>query len=141
MNLPHSERLSNYGPLVLRLGLAFVFLWFGFSQLFQPESFYGYLPPMMMHLSSSLPHPLIILNGLAEIILGLLLLTGKWTRVAASLLAAHLFFIILSLGYNEIAVRDFGLMIGTIAIALNGADRWCLDQRQTKGQGNLTKNT
>ena len=38
--------------------------------------------------------------------------------------------IIIGLGYNNIAVRDFGLMLITFAIFLGGKDKWCLDYKK-----------
>ena len=38
------KKYQKYAPLVLRIGLSLVFLWFGISQLVNPESFLGYVP-------------------------------------------------------------------------------------------------
>ncbi len=146
MNLNHNH---NRAAAILRIGLGLVFLWFGVFQLVNPSSFLGYVPSFLydhgkqvshehpFQFIHDIPHPgahfVIMFNGAFELIAALLLLGGLYTRIAASLLAIHLFFIITSLGYNDIAVRDFGLMISTIAIALHGPDKYCLDQRLRKG--------
>ena len=114
---------KKYSPIVLRISIALVFLWFGFNQLFYTESFFGYLPHWV---SSFNPSLFIILNGSLEVILGILLILGIFTRFSALILAIHLLGIMFSLGYNEIAVRDFGLALATFAIFLNGEDDWCL---------------
>ena len=64
-----------------------------------------------------------------EVVFGLLLLAGFFTRFVACVLGVHFFLILLGLGYNDIAVRDFSLMLITFSVALGGADQWCLDKK------------
>ena len=125
MNL---DKYNHYAPLVMRLALSFVFLWFGISQLINQEYFMGYLPGFLPNTAN--PTLFIILNGAAETILGALLAIGLFTRIVAAILALHLLGIIISLGYNDIAIRDAGLMLVTVAQCIGGADRWCLDYRR-----------
>ena len=104
-----------------------VYLWFGVSQLINPTNFIGYLPGFIF--SSPYATAFVIGNGVFEVIAGGLLLSGKFTRIAALLLGLHLCGIAIELGYGDVAVRDFGLMLATMAIALHGPDNWCLDAR------------
>ncbi len=135
---------KEYGFLILRLGLSFLFLWFGITQLVSPESFYGYVPPWMyqhhltmmgpfhvpfVHQMVSNPSPFVIMNGIFETILGICLLLGLFTRLAAFLLAVHLFFIALSLGYNDVAVRDLALFFATVSLVIMGPDRFSLERK------------
>ncbi len=139
------KKLNSYAPLFLRIGISLVFLWFGITQIFNPESFVGYLPEElyphmavvqhehMMQWTHNLNLPsaktLISANGLIELVLGILLIAGLLTRIVAGILSLHLFGIIISLGYNDLAVRDFGLMIATLTIFLFGPDDYCLDKK------------
>ena len=116
------EKLKEYGDPVLRIGLALVFLWFSISQLIAPENWIGYLPNFL----SSNPTMFVYMNASFELVFGILLILGIFTRTAALLLGLHLIGIIFSLGYNEVAVRDFGLMMASFAVALNGPDKFCL---------------
>jgi uncharacterized membrane protein YphA (DoxX/SURF4 family) len=95
-------------------------LWFGFSQLFNPNMFLGYVPIMF----DAYAPVLVTLNGVIEVVLGFVLLSGFLTRPAALILALHLAGITASLGYNEIAVRDFGLVLATLSVFLYGKDNW-----------------
>lgn len=140
------EDYKKYAPLVLRIGLALVFLWFGISQLVNTESFIGYIPswisphgaeivhehPLQLLHDVPIPsvHIIILANGILETVFGLFLLIGLWTRVSAAILALHLFGIAISLGYNDIMIRDLGLALATASIFLSGPDRWCLDSRR-----------
>ncbi len=139
------DKYKKYAPLVLRLGLSLVFLWFGLSQLINPESFVGYVPQwlyphalemvhehplQLMHNLQLTPHIIIMGNGIFETVFGILLLLGLFTRISSLLLGLHLIGIMFGLGYNDIAVRDFGLMLALFSISLQGPDEWCLDAKQ-----------
>ena len=116
--------LKKYSPLVLRIGIAVVFLWFGFSQLKNPSSWTGMVPSYVQFIN---PILLIIINGIFEIILAALLLLGLFTRIAALLLTVHLFHITTIVGYGAIGARDLALTIATLSIFLVGKDEFCLD--------------
>src|SRR3989344_4719251 len=120
--------LKEYAPILTRIAISIVFLWFGINQIINPEHFMGYLPNFI--LSSTFAKTFIYLNGTFEIIFGTLLAIGFFTRTAALLLSIHLIGIIIGLGYNNIAVRDFGLMLITFSIFLGGKDKWCLDYKR-----------
>ena len=122
------DQYQKYAPSIVRIAISLVFLWFGINQAFVPDNFVGYLPAFLLELTFA--KTLVILNGVSEIILGGLLLVGFLIRPVALILAAHLLGIIFSLGYNDIAVRDFGLMLVTLSIFIGGRDLWSLDYRR-----------
>lgn len=127
MNL---DQLKSYAPMTVRYAIAFVFLWFGINQIFNPTDFMGYLPDFILQLESA--QTIVIINGITETILGLLLALGIFIRPVTAILAAHLIGIIFSLGYNDIAIRDVSLLIATIAIFFQGKDKWCLNSTNSK---------
>ena len=119
---------EKYAPLVLQMGLALLFLWFGISQLVDPTLLMGYLPQW----ASTLPVPpatIILLSSLFETIFGFLLLLGLFTRWAALLLFVHVLIIAFSLGYNDVAIRDFGIAVATFSLFLHGKDQWSMDTK------------
>ena len=120
--------LKEYAPIVLRISLSLVFLWFGLTGVFNTEQFIGYVPESAYSLPISI-ESIVILNGIFEIILGILLITGLFTRVVSVILSLHTLLIMFSLGYNDVAVRDFGIALATLAIAFNGPDNWSLDRK------------
>ena|SRR3989344_1435354 len=124
------EKYQKYATSLVRIAISLVFLWFGINQLILPENFLGYLPGFLLELDYT--KYLVMLNGLSEIILGGLLLVGFLIRPVSLILAVHLLGIIFSLGYNDIAVRDFGLLLVTLSIFIGGADLWSMDYRRKK---------
>ena len=118
-----------FAPVVLRLGLAALFLWFGFSQVFEPAAWISWLPAWAMNLSWLTPASFVLLNGWFEVVLGAALAFGVFTRWVALLLSVHLFVIAFGIGYNDIGVRDFVLALTTLALLLGGADWLTLDRQ------------
>lgn len=121
------EKTKEYGPSILRIGLALVFLWFGLNQLFDPGSWVGWVPGWI----HPIVHPAIVVfvNGIFEVALGTMLLIGFMTRLSALILGVHLFFISLSVGYGGTMVRDLGLFIATFSIVLIGSGKFSLDNK------------
>lgn len=122
------QKNQNAAFLILRLGLAAVFIWFGASQLLSPSQWTSFLPSWV----AAVQFPVVtfvLLNGLFEIIAGVLLALGAWTRIAAFILAVHLVGIAFSIGYNSVAVRDIGLALATLALAVGGAGSYSIDEK------------
>jgi len=123
---------KNYATVIIRISLALVLLWFGIDEIVNPENWFGYVPT---GLSPILPFSLntfITLNGIFEIIIGLLLLIGLYTRIIAFIAALNLSFITIAVGYNEIGVRDFGLTMMAISLIFSGAGVLSLDNKIKK---------
>jgi hypothetical protein len=77
-----------------------------------------YLPPFVNNLTGGHGHELMLAVGVIEIVAGL----GVWfkPKIFAYVVAAWLLLIIVNLlmipGYFDVALRDFGLMLGAIAL-------------------------
>jgi uncharacterized membrane protein YphA (DoxX/SURF4 family) len=123
-------KLENYSKEILRIGTTLVYLWFGFFQLINPSSWIGYLPSWVYSLGVETIY-FIYLNGIIEVALGLFLLIGFKVRISALLLTIHMSLIMIHLGYNDILIRDFGILIATFVVYLNGKDKLCLENRNT----------
>lgn len=129
---------KKYSPLLLRTGIAIVFLWFGFSQLKNPASWIRLLPAMTKTWAMS-GTTLIYINGTLEIIFAIALLLGLYTRFVAAVLTLHLLHITTLLGYGAVAVRDFSLAVATASIFLHGADEFCFDTLLKKKKAKSTE--
>ncbi len=121
------DRLQKYAPLVLRLSLGAVFMWFGSQQLGHASSWVGYIPASMLSLTGLSATALVHLNGIFEVLFGTMLFFGFYTRLTAALLFLHMLDITFVVGYTSVGVRDFGLAMATLSAFLNGPDMYTLD--------------
>lgn len=108
----------SIGIHILRIGLAFVFLWFGFSQLIDSLSWVDMVPDWAVNLLHLPPAMIIMANGLFEVVLGTLLAMGFFVRIISLVLALHLIPITLDFGLVATGVRDFGLVVASVALSL-----------------------
>jgi uncharacterized membrane protein YphA (DoxX/SURF4 family) len=123
------KKLDYLAPLVLRLGLAIVFAWFGLQQLTDPGSWIAFVPAFTTNPLIS-PETIILLNGWLEVVGAVLLVMGFQTRIVALVLGLHMLFIAIETG-GAIGVRDFGLTVACLALALLTPDRWSIDHKFT----------
>jgi|SRR5581483_2218511 len=121
------EKLKSFSPVLLRIGLALIFLWFGTNQFTHTNDWLGFVPDSIANLSHLSTTTLVHLNGAFEIIFGAALLLGIFTRFVSFLLALHLLDIMFIVGLNALGVRDFGLTIATFAVWMHGRDFLTLD--------------
>ena len=124
--------LRDSAPIVVRIALSLVFLWFGSQQLMNTPMWLSFVPDAATSISGLSATTLVHFNGAFEIVFGLCLLAGFFTRTSGLLLGLHLLGISLNLGFSAIGVRDLGLALATISIFLYGMDRLTLDYRLTK---------
>lgn len=102
--------------LLLRVGLAFVFLYAGLGSLLHPREWTGYLPTTLTdHIDKMV---LIKFLGVYELVLAVWLLSGMWVQYAALLAAATLGGILVSNPHALlITFRDVGLLFAALALA------------------------
>ncbi|MBI4450299.1 DoxX family protein [Candidatus Uhrbacteria bacterium] len=120
--------------LLLRIGLGVEFIIFGYGKLTDLASWIGFVPPWM---SPLLPMPVgtfLQTVGVVELALGVLLIVGLWVRVIAVLSALHLLGVLIALGYNDLAVRDFVAFAAALALASLGPAgcHYSIDGRRTR---------
>lgn len=124
---------KQWGVLLLRLGLAALFLWFGFSELANVNAWTIWVPAWALSLTGFSAHSIVLINGSVEVIAGLLLAVGYYSNIVAILLALHLFVIAFDIGLSDgIGVRDAALACATLAIALLPLDAFSLDARRSR---------
>lgn len=120
------DNYKDYAPVFVRLGVGVVFFLFGIDQLIRPEAWFAWLPSWVTWVG---PEKFFLMNGIFDLVVGILLLVGLLTRIAAFFAVLHLIGVILVLGYNDVAIRDFGLLLGALSVFLYGADKLCLDKK------------
>lgn len=106
------------GIHLLRLGLSAVFLWFGFSQLLDSLRWVAIVPEWAVNLLNLPPAMIVLANGALEVVLGSLLALGFFVRIIALILALHLIPIAFDFGLVATGVRDFGLIVASLTLAL-----------------------
>lgn len=110
--------------------MAAVILWFSLQQFMHPDMWTAYVPDSAVSLTGLSAQVLVYGNAIFELIFGMFLVLGIYTRISAVLLAVHLLDIMWIVGYGEIGVRDFGLALALITVALNGADMLCAEYKE-----------
>jgi len=108
---------EKWGMRLLRIGLALVFLWFGIQQLMNPGDWIGYVPDIASKFFLNTTQ-IVLINGLFEVVASVLLILNVYAWLAALLLGLHMLGISFSIGINPIGVRDIGISVGTLALAL-----------------------
>lgn len=98
---------------LVRTGLSVVFLYMGVDKFLRPDVWLIQMPPQLAFAN------FVSFLGGAEILLGLLLLS-KLYRLGALGSAAILVGAIGTMGVNDIAVRDFGLLLSAVSLLFPG---------------------
>jgi uncharacterized membrane protein YphA (DoxX/SURF4 family) len=102
-----------HGTTVLRVGLALVFAYFSVMQFIDPEIFTSYLPDFLQGSGASL---YLYLNATLDGLLALCFAFGVFPKLAPLVGAIHLLIIALTMGFNDVAVRDFGLAMACLSL-------------------------
>lgn len=106
----------DWSYLTLRVGLGIVFLWIGVDIWRHPEAWIGFLPASLpFGLSRSLT---LQLNGIFDIVVGIMLFLGRWQKITAGLAVLHLVGIIFTQGVDAVLIRDVGLLGAALSLLL-----------------------
>lgn len=119
MKLPAShERLSE---LLLRIGVAFSFMYPSISAWFSPYSWVGYFPSFIRDIVGSSDILLLHTFGFFELAIAVWILLGKRVVVPASIAAAVLLLIVIfNLGQMDILFRDIPILLMAAILATKG---------------------
>ncbi len=112
----HSSAMTT---LLLRIGLAFAFIYPPLSALADPYAWVGYIPDML--LSSGIDSMVLLhVFGVLELIIGILLLLDIHTR-KVSAVAGVILFVIVAYHYKQMDVifRDIPILLMAVALSLS----------------------
>lgn len=117
---PTAARPAYQAYLILRVGFVVLPIVMGVDKFFD---FLGnwdmYLAPLVPRLTHLDDHTFMMAVGVIEIVAGLLV--AVWPRIGACVIVLWLWGIIVNLllipGFYDIAMRDFGLSLGALALA------------------------
>lgn len=99
-------------------GLAFVFGWFGVDKFLHPTIWTGFLPLWMDGFLGYPDTVWILLIGAVEILLALMIIVPIRIvrQIGVAVIALHLLAVIWQVGWNDIGVRDIGLLLSSLAL-------------------------
>jgi uncharacterized membrane protein len=105
---------------VLIAALAFVFGWFGIDKFLDPLVWVGFLPTWMDGLLGMPKETWLVIMGVIEIAFALMLIipVRNVRRLGALLIVIHLLAIVWQVGWNDVAVRDIGLLLSSLSLLL-----------------------
>lgn len=104
---------------ILRIGLAVTFIWIGILIYKSPEVWGGFLRPFAIDLLSTSLREIMLATAIFDIGVGILLLFNIFTPIASILASLHLAIIIVTSSFNDVIVRDMGLLSASIALAIS----------------------
>lgn len=108
---------------IVRYSVGLVFFLFGISQLLNPVLWTAWVPQFIPFA----PKTVVITNGIFDLIIGFFLILGLFLRFFSFIGILHLIGITASVGYNDIGIRDFGILLALVAVFLHGPDQYCID--------------
>lgn len=103
---------------ILTAGLVFVFGYFGIDKFVHPDIWIGWIPLWMEGLLGLSRESWLSIIGFSEAFFAILLLVPVRIvkKIGAALIALHLVAILTQVGWNDIAVRDIGLLFMAAAL-------------------------
>ena len=115
--------------LILRISFALVFLWFGIDKFIHPDYWINAWVPLwflaILDRVNLEAVKFIYLNGIFEVVVGLGLVFNIFVKGFAFLAVLFLLAVMLSVGFNEVIVRDVGLIgIGLALLFWNGRKKY-----------------
>jgi hypothetical protein len=115
------RNISSVWPLwILLAAFVFVFGYFGIDKFVTPVLWMGFLPAWMDGLLGMPKETWIAVVGAAEIVMAVMLLIphSLVRRIGAGLIILHLITVVIQVGWNDIGVRDIGLLLSAAAMYL-----------------------
>lgn len=113
-SVEHNRLARNF----LIAALAFVFAYFGVDKFQNPIIWIGWMPAWMEGLLGMSKNVWLQITGVTEILFAVMLLIPhrRIRQAGAILIPLHLVAVLTQTGWNEIAVRDIGLLLSSIAL-------------------------
>lgn len=107
-----------FANVLFTIGLAFVFVYFGVDKFVHPQLWIDWMPMWMDGIFGISNHGWMYITGIAEIIFAFMLIIPIRTiRQAGALLCVlHLVAVLTQTGWNDVAVRDIGLLFMSLGL-------------------------
>ncbi|MAF24712.1 hypothetical protein CL634_03970 [bacterium] len=129
-----ANRNSDFAKLLLRLGIAGVFLYFGINAVQNPVGQGAiWITPQIGSVLEGLisVSTFMMLFGIIQILIGALVLLGAAFKLATAAAAIALLGIVINLGsvsLNDIVYRDFALFTAALLLFFEGPGRYSMQR-------------
>ena len=123
------ENKKDLVPFLLRIGLGIIFFWFGITKFTNVQDWLRYIPPWLQSLIPISMNLFLYIQGAIETLIGLFLILGIFVRKSAFLAALILIVIIITVGFNDISLRDFGLLMIAISLMILGQGKYSISKK------------
>lgn len=110
--------------LILRVGIGITFLWIGILIFRDPAGWASMIQPWAAAYIPGNIQTAMMQTAVLDMLIGVLLITGLWTGIAALIGALHLLVVLVTAGITDITARDIGLLAAAIALALQYPLSW-----------------
>ena len=111
---------KHFAVWILIAAQVFVFGWFGIDKLRNSLMWIGFLPAWMDGFLQVGSDVWVVGIGFVEIFLAILLLVPirRVRQIAVTLMALHLLGVLTQVGWNDVGVRDIGLLLSSVALLI-----------------------
>jgi hypothetical protein len=113
------KNLQQLAPqLILTAAMVLVFGYFGIDKLVHPDLWIGWIPLWMEGMLTLSRNAWLTIIGLTEVLLAILLIIPirNVRKAGAIIIALHLVAILTQVGWNELGIRDLGLLLADLAL-------------------------
>ena len=115
--------------LILRAGLSFIFLYFGILALKDPSGQGAiWITPKIFAMIEQFSSVTLFMTalGFVQVAVAVFTILGVYLRYTSGVAVLLLAGIIVNLGFNDIALRDFAILTGHLFLVVNGGGRYVL---------------
>ena len=114
--------------VLMRIGLAFVFISIGIWEIVQPSYWGMYVPPFLSAIIAT--NTFLEIHGSVLVVVGIAILLGAYLRIASALAVVIMLSIVISLiyyfGFNDIMIRDVAILMLAAALFFDDTRYMCL---------------
>ena len=118
----------DISSFILRIGLAIVFLYFGLDKFINLEAniniirSFSFIPIDIKFFT--------VFYGVIEILVASFLILGLFTRITAIIASLMILtiFLMFWILFNDLIIRDIGLLAIAISLAITGSEIWSIDR-------------
>jgi uncharacterized membrane protein YphA (DoxX/SURF4 family) len=110
------EKIASSGIDIARMGIGFVFVWFGLSGIISPENWISMVPMWATAITSA--HTLVVLHGIVELVFGFLFMINVWRKVSGLVLFVSIVQTLTIVG-GPTLVRDISIAAAVFGLTVH----------------------